>query len=402
MTVSNATISVLAVDLSVNITSDKEVYFIGDEVVWTITVHNAGNGTDATGVLLQEYFPSRYFRYTAHFTNNGTYNNESEEWDIGFMGRGTDATLFIFAYAIASREHIDNRGIVICDEYKSDWNASNNFAYNYVDVLKLNSTLDVNGTAVDYGKTANITAVTEGAVGITAKINGENATVKGNIIIIPILNAGIYNLTVTTVPDGNHNPVTKSVNVTVNKADSRVTSQGLETEYNDYKYLVVNIRDSEGNPISDAYANITINGVTYKCKTDRNGNAQLIIRLNPKTYTATVTFEDENHNKKTITATVIVKKAKTIINANKKTFKKSKKVKKYTVTLKDNLKKPMKNAKLTLKVKGKTYRAKTNSNGKAVFKIKKLTKKGKYKATVTFKGNTYYKNAVRKVKIIVK
>lgn len=85
VTVSNATISVLAVDLSVNITSDKEVYFIGDEVVWTITVHNAGNGTDATGVLLQEYFPSRYFRYTAHFTNNGTYNNESEEWDIGFM-----------------------------------------------------------------------------------------------------------------------------------------------------------------------------------------------------------------------------------------------------------------------------------------------------------------------------
>ena len=33
VTVSNATISVLAVDLSVNITSDKEVYFIGDEVV---------------------------------------------------------------------------------------------------------------------------------------------------------------------------------------------------------------------------------------------------------------------------------------------------------------------------------------------------------------------------------
>ena len=106
--------------------------------------------------------------------------------------------------------------------------------------------------------------------------------------------------------------------------------------------------------------------------------------------------------KKTITATVIVKKARTILTANKKTFKKSKKVRKYTVTLKDNLKKPMKNAKLALKVKGKTYRAKTNSNGKAVFKIKKLTKKGKYKATVTFKGNAYYCKATRKVKIIVK
>ena len=58
--------------------------------------------------------------------------------------------------------------------------------------------------------------------------------------------------------------------------------------------------------------------------------------------------------------------------------------------------------KVTLKIKGKTYKAKTNAKGKAVFKIKKLTKKGKYKAVIKFKANKYYNKATKKVKITIK
>ena len=57
---------------------------------------------------------------------------------------------------------------------------------------------------------------------------------------------------------------------------------------------------------------------------------------------------------------------------------------------------------MTLKVKGKTYTAKTNAKGKATFNLKKLTKKGKYTAVVTFKGNKYYNKITKKVKITVK
>ena len=64
--------------------------------------------------------------------------------------------------------------------------------------------------------------------------------------------------------------------------------------------------------------------------------------------------------------------------------------------------KAIKKAKLTLKIKGKIYKATTSAKGKATFKIKKLVKKGKYTAKVTFTGNKYYNKLTKKVKITVK
>lgn len=95
------------------------------------------------------------------------------------------------------------------------------------------------------------------------------------------------------------------------------------------------------------------------------------------------------------------KKLATKITAKKKTFKAKTKVKKYTITLKAG-KKAVKKVKVTIKIGKKTYTAKTNSKGKATFKIKKLTKKGKYKAVIKFKGNKNYKSSSKKVKITIK
>ena len=94
-------------------------------------------------------------------------------------------------------------------------------------------------------------------------------------------------------------------------------------------------------------------------------------------------------------------KVATKIVASKKTFKVKTKTKKYTITLKAG-KKLVKKVKVTLKVKGKTYKATTNSKGKATFKIKNLKKKGRYTATIKFAGNKNYKASSKKVKITVK
>ena len=96
------------------------------------------------------------------------------------------------------------------------------------------------------------------------------------------------------------------------------------------------------------------------------------------------------------------KKATPKITAKAKTFKTTTKTKKYSIVLKNNVNKPIKKATLYLKVNGKTYKATTNSKGKATFKITKLNIAGKFKATVTYKGNKYYNKATKKVTIKVK
>ena len=95
-------------------------------------------------------------------------------------------------------------------------------------------------------------------------------------------------------------------------------------------------------------------------------------------------------------------KLATKLTAKAKSFKAATKTKKYVATLKDAKGKAVTNVKLTLKVNKKTYTATTNSKGKATFKIKNLTKKGKYNATIKFAGNKSYKAVSRKVKITVK
>ena len=104
----------------------------------------------------------------------------------------------------------------------------------------------------------------------------------------------------------------------------------------------------------------------------------------------------------TIAANVVVTKATAKITAKAKTFKAKTKTKKYTVTLKTNKNKVMKNVKLYLKVNKKTFSVKANARGKVTFKITGLNKKGKFKAAVTYKGNKYYVKVTKKVYILVK
>ena len=78
------------------------------------------------------------------------------------------------------------------------------------------------------------------------------------------------------------------------------------------------------------------------------------------------------------------------------------KVKSYTITLKNSNGKVVSKAKVYLKIKGKTYKAYTNSKGKATFKITKLTTRGKYTATIKFSGSKYYSATSKKVYITTK
>ena len=276
-----------------------------------------------------------------------------------------------------------------------------------ITVNKTNSTLAINDNITfDYGGAGFITVNFTNATGINVSvIDQPNAVVNvvGNTITVSGLDAGTYTLNVTTIVDDNHNPVTQTANIIVNKAKTVLTADAVITTYNVNKYLVITLKDVNGNLLKGVGISVDLNGAkTYT--TDSNGQVKVPTKgLAPKTYTAKVTFNgNTNYEKSAINVKVTVKKAASKLTAGKKTFKAKTKVKKYAAVLKDSTGKVIKNAKLTLKVKGNVYSAKTNSKGKAVFKITKLNKKGTYKAVIKFNGDKYYSKSGKNTKITVK
>jgi len=276
-----------------------------------------------------------------------------------------------------------------------------------ITVRKLNSTLTVNNVTFDYKSIGFIAVTFTGATGVNATVLNQyqaNVTVNGTNITISNLNAGKYTLQVTTIAEDNYNPITKTASITVNKLKTTLNAKSIATVYNVNKNLVITLKDSKGNALNGV--NITVqlkNTKTYT--TNKNGQIKVPTKgLIPKTYTAKITFKGNTNYEKTSknTVKVTVKKATPKITAKKKTFKRTVKTKKYNIALKTNQNKAMKGVKVTLKVNKKTYSAKTNKKGIATFKITKLTKTGKYTATVKFAGNKYYNAKAVKQKIIVK
>ncbi len=202
---------------------------------------------------------------------------------------------------------------------------------------------------------------------------------------------------------------TKSFNFTEEpvapaKVATKITAPKVSAVYNVAKNLVITLTDKDGKALANKKVTVKVGTISKTLTTNAKGQVSLnVATLVPKTYTATVKFAgDDRYTASSASPKVVVSKAKAKITAKAKAFKVKVKTKKYTVILKNNKGKVMKKVKLTMKVGKKTYKATTNSKGKATFKITKLTKKGKYTATVKFAGNKYYKALSKKAKITVK
>ncbi|MBQ2654577.1 MAG: Ig-like domain repeat protein [Methanobrevibacter sp.] len=176
-----------------------------------------------------------------------------------------------------------------------------------------------------------------------------------------------------------------------------LTASDLTKTYGTSNKLVVKLADNNGNVTPNAKINVTINNKVTPITTDSNGKATMPINLKPGTYTAVISYDDDQ-----ITAKIVVKKITPKLTASQKTFKKSVNKKSYTVTLKNNQNKPMSGKYVTLTVNKKTYKVKTNSKGQATFKITNLKNKGTFKAVVKYAGDNYYNSKTVNTKITVK
>ena len=216
-----------------------------------------------------------------------------------------------------------------------------------------------------------------------------------------------YVAAITFAGNGTHLSSSSSSNIVVNQINNKVSTEitglDLTSVYNEGKYMTVTLKDTYGNLMGNRPLTINFNGMTKTYTTDGSGQVKLsTASLIPNTYAAKVIFAgDSKYGDSSFSINLVIKKATPYLFASKKKLK-VKSAKKFKVTLKTNKNEAMKNVKITLKVKGKTYTAKTNSKGQAIFKLSKLTKKGTYKAVVTYNGNNCYNKVTKNVKITIK
>ena len=263
----------------------------------------------------------------------------------------------------------------------------------------------------------NISLPVEAKGEISIFSNNKNMTknideLKDYINISSIVSAGNNNIKVVYSGDENYSNQIKSLKINIEKINPLMNISIDKNIVNVGERFIINLTFS--NKISGNIS-VKIAGKLYLFKVgDIIEVCSTILGLN----VINVTYEgNEIYSVKSVLLNIMVEK-KIVSNqisgtkqvskipskfiAKNKTFKSKTKTKKYSVFLKAKNGKAIKKVKITLKIKGKTYKATTNSKGKVIFKIKKLTKKGKYIATVKFKGNAIYKSCSKKVKILIK
>ena len=230
---------------------------------------------------------------------------------------------------------------------------------------------------------------------VTISYSGDDEYIPANITIT-------LKDIIPTKTDAQFNIVPRQI-IKIYAVDYSAGERGNDIEFR--------LTDAEGNPIAGAEVTLLFKTSVYNRTTDEDGYVFIGISTSKsgKSLGVLSFLGDEKHNAVVVPFTFNVQKKTITIKAQKKTFKAKTKTKKFTVTLKTKVfnskdkKVYLKKGKMvTLKINGKTFKAKTNAQGKATFKIKKLTKKGKYTAKIIFNGDSTYKSASKNVKIIFK
>ena len=196
--------------------------------------------------------------------------------------------------------------------------------------------------------------------------------------------------------------VVKTVTEKIDPVDTAITASDITATAKIAKTLSITLKDANGNALANKAVKVTVNGKTSTVTTDDNGVAKVTVNYaKAGTYYYTFNYLGDNDYKASLKPVkVTVNKQATKATFAKKTFK-VKATKKISFTLKDSKGKAIAKKKITFKVNGKTYTAKTNSKGVATVKIV-IKKKGKYTATAKFAGDTTYKAISKKATITIR
>uniref|UniRef100_UPI00388F9DE8 hypothetical protein n=1 Tax=Methanobrevibacter sp. TaxID=66852 RepID=UPI00388F9DE8 len=248
-------ISVILVDVQLNITVDKSVVYYGEIVEFTITVRNNGPG-DATNVTAVNLIPEGFVYISDNCSDvdyqntkgllmassaTQSYDPSTGVWYIGDLANGEETKLTILAYANFVGTKQVNSSVSIA-EFETDYTNNNDSVE--VTVEKVPTEVSVENITTKPGKdiTIPINVTAEDSVPINGNVtvelpDGTNKTVEitngtgETTWTVPSDYAGDYNYTVsyggndTYLPSNNPGIITVTPKVPVNIIVGNITAK---------------------------------------------------------------------------------------------------------------------------------------------------------------------------------
>lgn len=209
---------------------------------------------------------------------------------------------------------------------------------------------------------------------LNGKTYSKTTDSKGKASVNLKLDKGSY--TVVTMFEGSKKYYAQIVKSSVT-VKSTIKSNGLTKYYKNKSALYTTYYDKKGKLLKNTAVKIKLNGKTYSMKTNNKGVSKLEVNLKPGNYIASM------NNPKTSEKASCIVMIKSILETNDLTMTEND-GSKFSVKVLNSYGKVSPNKKVTLKVNGKIYTPKSNSNGIATQIIDLPA--GKYSITTEYEG----------------
>ncbi|WP_042706930.1 carboxypeptidase-like regulatory domain-containing protein [Methanobrevibacter wolinii] len=219
-----------------------------------------------------------------------------------------------------------------------------------------------------------------------------NGHFKLNINLKP----GLYKFLAQYKGHNGYKAYKKYVLVNVLSIKTTLKTSNLIKYYNDNKQLSVKLINQYNQSIAGAYINFKINNKTYNKITDKNGIANILIKMNSGKYDVVITYKGSTgiSSSKTVSHLTINKLPITISSLGADLHQNES----YKVKVLDFNGKIVSNANIIFKINNRTYYKYTDSNGIATIPI--TLKKGNYNVLVTSGNNYKCDNFIETVSVV--
>ena len=383
-------------NLTVSYSGDEN--FLNATAKSTLIINNANSTVKADNITITygETIAIQVISENASSINYEIYDAE----DIKVQNGTIKANGTITGFDLPAGEYTVNLITRVFDSYNSVSNTSK------LTINKASSSLSADDVEAIFGYDITIPVISENATEINYLIKDQrgntvaNGTIQANEnISLGNLDSGEYTAEISFAGNENYTGSNTTAKVTIQKDTPELTAQDITTRYNINKDLTINLKDSQGNPLTGFLISIDLNN-TKNYTTDSNGQIKIATKgLNTGTYTAKIEYKgNQNYEETNTTAKVTIQKDTPELTAQDITTRYNIN-KDLTINLKDSQGNPLTGFLISIDLNN-TKNYTTDSNGQIKIATKGLNT-GTYTAKIEYKGNQNYEETNTTAKVTI-